>query len=158
MAAAVELSATDNSTITVKAGAGALAVAISPTGAGLAAGIVTDNNQVNNTVESFIGQVTGPDSTTVTSAGGVLVSATTPKTKLTATGVAVAAAGAASLAGAILMLRYFPGVAEIGIGENGETPHNDQIIEISPAEEGASPWSWSPIRCRVSRGGSGRWD
>jgi hypothetical protein len=38
-----------------------------------------------------------------------------------------------------LMLRYFPGVPEIGVGEKGETPDNDQIIEFSPVEDGASP-------------------
>ncbi len=45
-----------------------------------------------------------------------------------------------------------------GIGKNDETPDNGRIIGISPAEEGASPWLWSPIRYRVSRGGLGRWD
>jgi hypothetical protein len=58
----------------------------------------------------------------------------------------------------VLKLRYLARFAEICIGKNGETPHNDQIIGFSPAEEGASPWSWSPMRFPVSRGGSARWD
>ena len=57
----------------------------------------------------------------------------------------------------VLMLRYLPFSPELGIGENGEALCNGRIIEISPAEEGASPWLWSPIRYRVSRGGLARW-
>ena len=58
----------------------------------------------------------------------------------------------------VLKLRYLARFAEFGIVKSGETPHNDQIIGFSPAEEGASPWSWSPMQFRVSRGGSARWD
>ena len=69
-----------------------------------------------------------------------------------------ASEGRVTLAGIFDVALFDAASARIGIGKNGETPHNDRIIGISPAEEGASPWSWSPIRYRVSRGGSGRWD
>ena len=58
----------------------------------------------------------------------------------------------------LLVLRYLPLFPELDLGENGETLCNGRIIEISPAEEGVSPWSWSPIWFRVSRGGSLPWD
>jgi hypothetical protein len=39
-----------------------------------------------------------------------------------------------------LMLRYFGLVfGRRGIEKSGETLHNDQILEFSPAEEGISP-------------------
>ena len=57
-----------------------------------------------------------------------------------------------------LMLRYFPVSRRFGIGENGETLHTGQILGVSPAAEGASPWSSSPIRSPVSSGGSPRSD
>ncbi len=38
-----------------------------------------------------------------------------------------------------VLVLHFLGVPEIGVGEKGETPDNDQIIEFSPAEDGASP-------------------
>ena len=52
---------------------------------------------------------------------------------------------------------FYPFPLEPVISENGETRWNGRIIEISPAEEGASPWLWSPIRYRVSRSGLARW-
>jgi hypothetical protein len=52
---------------------------------------------------------------------------------------------------------FFGLFSEREVSENGETRHSGRILEISPAEEGASPWSSSPIRYRVSRDGWVPW-
>ncbi|MGO8902052.1 MAG: beta strand repeat-containing protein [Isosphaeraceae bacterium] len=105
---AVSLSATDDSNISCSGGAGSLSVTISTdpeagVGASLAVGEVKADNTIGNQVEAFIGDPTAtpsvPDTTTVTSAGQVNVTAkSTPA--ITAVAVAVAASITVAPAGA----------------------------------------------------------
>ena len=58
----------------------------------------------------------------------------------------------------VLMLRYLRLPPELDISENGETPHNGRIIEISPPRKEPRHGHGRRYRYRVSSGGSRRWD
>ena len=102
---AVNLSASDNATITANSGAGSLAVSFAPPEDGLSISIavsaVVSNNTIGNTVQAYIGQpgTNGSDSTVVNSSGGVELNGTSSAT-INALGVAVAASFGIDFAGA----------------------------------------------------------
>ena len=89
-AGAVSVNASDTSTSTANSGSGSLAIVAKP-GLSLAVGAVIANNTMNDTVSAAIGETNGGiDTTTVNSAGGVAVNATSTA-QANAFGVAVAA-------------------------------------------------------------------
>ncbi|HEV8062517.1 MAG TPA: hypothetical protein VGP68_21740, partial [Gemmataceae bacterium] len=87
---AVNLTALDDSFIHSRAYAVSVAVGIAPISLSIAVGVVNANNEIGNIVESYIGALTGSDSTGVTSDGGVEVFANSTS-NIDSQGVAVGA-------------------------------------------------------------------
>ena len=88
---AVSLTALDDSSIRSHAYSASVAVGIAPVGVALAAGVIVADNEIANMVQSYVGALTGTDTSSVTSTGGVQILATSIAT-IDSDGVAVNAA------------------------------------------------------------------
>ena len=127
---AVSLTALDSSSISSHAYSAGVAVGIAPVGLALAAGVIVADNEIANVVQSYVGALTGTDTSSVTSTGGVQILATSIAT-IESDGVAVnAAVSVVGLAGSAASALNNTDSTVAAFVQNGGTVQANSAVQI----------------------------